>query len=185
MHPDTSHSALFRFTWYKQAASLGQWKGHCPMEWRILDVKSFNWVSRIPTVEKSTLYLGICLKNYQRKQVYQYHVTFDRTKCKHQFKFRICYLRAPIIWMLVRIISDFKLLLLKRRTTSTVAFASKSSDKLEDRDAVKEKGKTEFTEEKVEISATSPTVHDLLWNLINSCVSATNIAITITQSIYD
>lgn len=37
--------------------------------------------------------------------------------------------------MFVRVISGFMALFLKSRTTSTVAFASKSSDKLEARDA--------------------------------------------------
>lgn len=45
------------------------------------------------------------------------------------------YLKAPIIWMFVRVISAFALLILKHRTTSVVAFANKSSDKLEDREA--------------------------------------------------
>lgn len=48
-------------------------------------------------------------------------------------------LKAPIIWIFVRVISDFELLFLKFWTTSTVAFANKSSDKLEAREA---KGKT-------------------------------------------
>lgn len=45
------------------------------------------------------------------------------------------YLKAPIIWMFVRVISAFVLLILKLRTTSVVAFANRSSDKLEAREA--------------------------------------------------
>lgn len=54
----------------------------------------------------------------------------------------IAHLKAPIIWMFVRVISDFVPLFLKFRTASTVALAKKSSDKLKARDAVdKEIGK--------------------------------------------
>lgn len=45
------------------------------------------------------------------------------------------HLKAPIIWMFVRVSSDFVPLFLKFRTTSSVALANKSSDRLEARDA--------------------------------------------------
>jgi len=51
-------------------------------------------------------------------------------------------LKAPIICIFVRIISDLATLFFKLETTSTVAFASKSSDKLEERDADKMKSLT-------------------------------------------
>lgn len=44
-------------------------------------------------------------------------------------------LKAPIICIFVRIISDLATLFFKLVTTSTVAFANKSSDRLEERDA--------------------------------------------------
>ena len=45
------------------------------------------------------------------------------------------YLKAPIIWMFVRVISGFVALRFKSPTTSTVVFVNKSSDKLEASDA--------------------------------------------------
>ena len=47
----------------------------------------------------------------------------------------IAHLKAPIICIFVRVISDLETLFFKLATTSTVAFANKSSDKLEERDA--------------------------------------------------
>lgn len=54
---------------------------------------------------------------------------------ERKVSFRKANLKAPIIWMFVRVISAFVLLILKLRTTSVVAFANKSSDKLEAREA--------------------------------------------------
>lgn len=45
-------------------------------------------------------------------------------------------LKAPIIWMFVRVISGFVPLFFSSLTTSIVAFANKSSDRLEAREAV-------------------------------------------------
>lgn len=50
----------------------------------------------------------------------------------------LIYLNAPIIWIFVRVISDLAVWFFKSLTISTVAFASKSSDKLEARDAAAE-----------------------------------------------
>lgn len=47
------------------------------------------------------------------------------------------YLREPIIWIFVRVISDFALLFFSNWTICKVAFANKSSDKLGARDAAK------------------------------------------------
>jgi hypothetical protein len=50
------------------------------------------------------------------------------------------YLREPIIWIFVRVISDFALLFFSNWTTCKVAFANKSSDKLGASDAAKQNG---------------------------------------------
>lgn len=47
----------------------------------------------------------------------------------------IANLKAPIICIFVRVISDLATLFFKLVTTSTIALANKSSDKLEERDA--------------------------------------------------
>lgn len=54
----------------------------------------------------------------------------------------IANLIAPIICIFVRFISDLAALFFKFVTTTTVAFANKSSDKLEERDADKKKNIT-------------------------------------------
>jgi len=51
----------------------------------------------------------------------------------------IANLIAPIICIFVRVISDLAALFFNLVTISTVAFANKSSDKLEERDADKKK----------------------------------------------
>jgi hypothetical protein len=49
------------------------------------------------------------------------------------------YLREPIIWIFVRVISDFAPLFFSNWTTCKVAFANKSSDKLGASDATKQR----------------------------------------------
>lgn len=47
----------------------------------------------------------------------------------YMYSWKPKYLRAPIIWIFVRAISDFALLFLSNWTTSKVALANKSSDR--------------------------------------------------------
>jgi competence transcription factor ComK len=58
--------------------------------------------------------------------------------CLHNFEINK-YLREPIIWIFVPVISDFEALLFSNWTTCKVAFANKSSEKLGASDATKQK----------------------------------------------